>query len=103
MTDLAAHGHRLFYYDNRNYGEVDYLIDDYQSLHVVPLEVKSGKDYRIHSALNRFVSTPDYNIGKGYVLSNSYKIEQKENIIYLPVYMVMFFNAAGPETEMIPI
>ncbi|MDE6791927.1 MAG: AAA family ATPase [Muribaculaceae bacterium] len=102
-TELAAHGHKLFYYDNRNYGEVDYLIDDYQSLHVVPLEVKSGKDYRIHSALTRFVSTPDYHIERGYVLSNSSEIKENNRIIYIPVYMVMFFNAAGPETEMIPI
>lgn len=102
-TELAAHGHKLFYYDNRNYGEVDYLIDDYQSLHVVPLEVKSGKDYRIHSALTRFVSTPDYHIERGYVLSNSSEIKENNRIIYIPVYMVMFFNASGPETEMIPI
>ena len=79
------------------------MIDDYQSLHVVPLEVKSGKDYRIHSALTRFVSTPDYHIERGYVLSNSSEIKENNRIIYIPVYMVMFFNAAGPETEMIPI
>ena len=36
-------------------GEVDYLIDDYDSLSVVPIEVKSGKDYTVHSALNTFV------------------------------------------------
>lgn len=28
-SELAAHGHKLFYYDNRNKGKVDYLIDDY--------------------------------------------------------------------------
>lgn len=47
-SELIAHGHRLFYYDNRNKGEVDYLIDDYDSLSVVPIEVKSGKDYTVH-------------------------------------------------------
>ena len=79
-------------------------------MQVVPLEVKSGKDYRIHSPLSRFVAIPDYHINKGYVLlnkgyvlSHSYEIEKKDSIIYIPVYMVMFFNAAGPETEMIPI
>ena len=41
------------YYDNRNKGEVDYLIDDYKGLATVPIEVKSGKDYTIHSALTR--------------------------------------------------
>ncbi|MDE6410141.1 MAG: AAA family ATPase [Muribaculaceae bacterium] len=102
-TELAAHGHKLFYYDNRKNGEVDYLIDDYSSLHVVPLEVKSGKDYRIHSALSRFVNTPDYHIERGYVLSNSGEITLKGAIAYIPVYMSMFFDASGGEDEIIPI
>ncbi len=100
-TELAAHGHRLFYYDNRNHGEVDFLIDDYHTLSVTPLEVKSGKDYRIHSALSRFVSTQDYHIRKGYVLSNAEIIEQKGHIIYLPIYMTMFFDASGGEDEIL--
>jgi predicted AAA+ superfamily ATPase len=54
-SELIAHGHKLFYYDNRSRGEVDYLIDDYDSLSAVPIEVKSGKDYTVHSALNAFV------------------------------------------------
>ena len=49
--ELIAHGCKLFYYDNRNKGEVDFLIDDYESLFTVPIEVKSGKDYTVHSAL----------------------------------------------------
>lgn len=54
-SELAAHDHKLFYYDNRSRGEVDYLIDDYDSLSAIPLEIKSGKDYTVHSALNNFV------------------------------------------------
>ena len=69
-SELAAHGHKLFYYDNRHKGEVDYLIDDYDSLSVVPIEVKSGKDYTVHSALNTFVKNEDYHIKKAFVLSN---------------------------------
>ena len=60
--ELAAHGYKLYYYDNRSKGEVDYLIDDYSSLSAVPLEVKSGKDYTVHSALNNFVQNEDYHI-----------------------------------------
>lgn len=100
-TELAAHGHRLFYYDNRNYGEVDFLIDDYNTLSVVPIEVKSGKDYRVHSALSRFVSIPDYHIQKGFVLSNAETIGIKESIVYLPIYMAMFFNASAGEEEIL--
>lgn len=58
-SELIAHGYKLFYYDNRSKGEVDYLIDDYNSLSAVPIEVKSGKDYTVHSALNTFVQNED--------------------------------------------
>lgn len=89
-SELAAHGHRLFYYDNRSRGEVDYLIDDYDSLSVVPIEVKSGKDHTVHSALNTFVKNEDYHITKAYVLSNTREIKTKGKIIYIPIYFVMF-------------
>ena len=89
--ELAAHEHKLFYYDNRSKGEVDYLIDDYDTLSAVPIEVKSGKDYTVHSALNNFVSNDDYHVKKAYVLSNERSVTQKGKIIYLPVYFVMFF------------
>ncbi|MBM6884364.1 ATP-binding protein [Pseudoflavonifractor phocaeensis] len=91
-TELAAHGHRLFYYDNRSKGEVDYLVDDYDSLSVAPIEVKSGRDYTIHSALNSFVKNEDYHIKRGYVLSNEREVSVKGKIVYLPIYYIMFFQ-----------
>lgn len=89
-SELISHNHKLFYYDNRNKGEVDYLIDDYDSLSVVPIEVKSGKDYRIHSALNNFIKNEDYNIKKAYIVSNERNVTKEEKIIYIPVYYIMF-------------
>jgi len=91
-SELKAHGHNLFYYDNRHKGEVDYLIDDYDSLSVVPIEVKSGKDYTIHSALDHFVDNEDYNIKKAFVLSNEREVRQDGKIIYMPIYNIMFFG-----------
>ena len=90
--ELTAHGYNLFYYDNRHKGEVDYLIDDYKSLSVVPIEVKSGKDYTVHSALNSFVNTPEYHINKAIVLSNEREVSHKGKITYMPIYYIMFFN-----------
>lgn len=92
-SELAAHGHKLFYYDNRSKGEVDYLIDDYDSLSAVPIEVKSGKDYTIHRALNSFVQNDDYHIQKAYVVSNERTIKQDGKVIYIPIYYIMFFEA----------
>lgn len=91
-SELIAHGHRLFYYDNRSKGEVDYLIDDYDSLSAVPIEVKSGKDYTIHSALNTFVKNEDYHIKKAFAVSNERTVTQKGKITYIPIYYIMFFS-----------
>ena len=89
-SELIAHGHKLFYYDNRTKGEVDFLIDDYDSLSAVPIEVKSGKDYTVHSALNAFVSNEDYHVKKAIVLSNEREITTKNKITDLPIYDIMF-------------
>ena len=91
-SELIAHGYRLFYYDNRSKGEVDYLIDDYESLFAVPIEVKSGKDYTVHSALNGFVSNEEYHIQKAFILSNERLISHRGKITYLPIYFIMFFR-----------
>lgn len=95
-SELIAHGYKLFYYDNRSKGEVDYLIDDYDSLSAIPIEVKSGKNYTVHSALNAFVQNEDYHIQKAFVLSNAREITTNGKITYLPIYYIMFFqNPAG--------
>ena len=99
-SELIAHGHNLFYYDNRSKGEVDYLIDDYSSLSVVPVEVKSGKDYTIHSALNTFVQNEDYNIKKAYVVSNERTVQQNGKIIYIPIYYVMFLDVNSAAADL---
>ena len=98
-SELSAHGYKLFYYDNRSNGEVDYLIDDYNSLSVVPIEVKSGKDYTVHSALNHFVKNDQYNIQSAFVLSNAREITTKGKITYLPIYDIMFFEEAALESD----
>ena len=95
--ELKVHGNVLFYYDNKKNGEVDFLIDDYESLSVVPLEIKSGKDYAVHSSLSHFIKTPDYGIRFAYVLSNEPKVFTKEGVTYMPIYYIMFFEAKKQE------
>ena len=90
--ELRAHEFKLYYYDNKKNGEVDYLIDDFEQLSVLPIEVKSGKDYTQHSALNKFLSIPNYNIHKAFVFSNEQDVYKKSNIIYMPIYFVMFLS-----------
>lgn len=102
--ELHAHGHNLHYYDNKKKGEVDFIIDDYKNLRALPLEIKSGKDYKIHSALDNFLSTPIYNINKAIVLSNERNVFEENKIIYMPIYYCMFFerNAQSTNEVIIP-
>jgi len=95
--ELRAHGHKLFYFDNRRLGEVDYLIDDYVQMCPHPIEVKSGKDYTVHSALNNMLNTADYHINHATVLSNERRVYQDKGVAYLPVYFVMFILSNPPQ------
>ena len=88
--ELKAHGHKLFYYDRRKVGVVDYLIDDYDTLSVLPLEIKSGRGEYEFSALKKLMDIKDSNIKKGYVLSNKKEVGEKDDIYYMPIYFVMF-------------
>lgn len=97
--ELHAHGYTLHYYDNKQKGEVDYLIDDYRKLTVLPLEIKSGKDYMVHSALDKFLATPEYHIHEAVVLSNEQRVHQQNGITYMPIYYCMFFDNNMAENE----
>lgn len=90
--ELVAHGFRLHYYDNKKKGEVDFLVDDYDGLTVLPLEIKSGKDYTEHSALTNFLGTPDYGIDRAVVFSNAREVLTKNGVTYMPVYYCMFLQ-----------
>ncbi len=100
--ELHAHGFSLHYYDNKQRGEVDYLIDDYKKLSVLPVEVKSGKDYVVHSALGRFLAMPEYRIGEAVVLSNEQRVYSDGGVTYMPIYYCMFFdNRPSNENDLI--
>ena len=90
--ELSAHGFKLYYYDNKKKGEVDFLIDDQEGLNALPLEIKSGKDYTEHSALTKFLETPDYGIKRAVVFSNEREIFMKKGVTYLPIYYCMFLQ-----------
>ena len=97
--ELKAHGYDLYYYDNKKNGEVDFLIDDTDNLSNIPIEVKSGKDYTEHSALDKFLSIKEYGIRRAYVLSNEQKVYTDNNITYIPIYYVMFFENKSEVVE----
>ncbi|MDD6510606.1 MAG: AAA family ATPase [Prevotella sp.] len=101
--ELAAHGFKLYYYDNKKKGEVDFLIDDYDNLTALPLEIKSGKDYTEHSALTNFLQTPEYSIKNAIVFSNEREVFFKNGVTYLPIYYCMFLdNGLGDKPVILP-
>ena len=89
--ELIAHGHDLFYFDSKKVGEVDFIINDYDSLSVLPIEIKSGKNQDNFRALPKLVAEDgNYKMKHGYVFGNKNCFEQKNNIIILPIYLIMF-------------
>lgn len=70
-------------------GEIDFIIE--VGTEIIPIEVKSGKDYKRHLALENLLSNSAYKIKKAYTLCQN-NIECINNRIYLPIYMIMFFN-----------
>lgn len=96
--ELNAHGNGCFYYDNKKAGEVDFLVDDFTNLSTMPIEVKSGKDYKTHSALDYFLENKNYDIHQAYVLSNERRVFVESSITHLPIYYVMFF---APNDEVV--
>ena len=80
---------------------MDFLIDDHDNLTVLPLEIKSGKNYTEHSALTNFLETPDYGINRAIVFSNEREIFKKKGVTYLSIYYSMFLQPENREGVMI--
>lgn len=88
--ELKAHGHDLYYYDRRKVGEVDFLVNDYNNLTVLPLDIKSGKEGYEYKAMSKLLKTEAYRINTGYVLSNNREVTIKDGIVHMPIYYILF-------------
>ena len=87
--ELKAHGFKLYYFNSKKTGELDFVIE--YNGKILPLEVKSGKDYLRHSALNNVLRIENYSIDEAFVLSN-FNVSVSDRIIYYPIYMLMFIK-----------
>ena len=83
-------------------GKQDYLINDTGTARVVPIEVKSGKDYTEHSALSKFLADKEYDIKQAVVLSNERSVTEVKGILYMPIYYIMFFEQMTSDDVIIP-
>ena len=95
---LQSNGFDLYYYDSSKLGEVDFVVQSGTGVEL--LEIKSGKDYRKHKALNNVLSVSEWKFRKATVLCKD-NIQSESDIIYLPWYMIMFIKPSQLPKEMI--
>ncbi|MCD8307828.1 MAG: ATP-binding protein [Clostridia bacterium] len=90
--ELLAHGFdRQYYYSSKKNGELDFVIEYNDD--VLPIEVKSGKDYTVHSALDNVMNIPDYGITQSFVFSyDNVSVSEDGRTVYFPLYMIMFIT-----------
>ena len=96
--ELHAHGWKLRYFNSKKQGEVDFLLE--QDDEIIPLEVKSGKDYQRHAALSNVMKNKEYGIRRAIVLSND-NLSESANVLYAPIYMTMFLHHQTPQGPMV--
>ena len=94
--ELKAHGFELYYYNSKKQGELDFIIE--KRGEVLPIEIKSGKDYHRHAALDNVMENRDYAIPEAYVFQND-NVRKDGRVVYLPIYMLMFIEK---DTDDIP-
>lgn len=87
--ELVAHGITSYYYNNKKRGELDFVIE--LNGKVLPIEVKSGKDYETHRALSNIMDCNEYDLSKAVVFNND-NLRIAGKIVYAPIYMAMFLE-----------
>lgn len=96
--ELYAHGftidHDLFYFNSKKQGELDFVLE-YEG-EVLPIEVKSGKDYDRHRALANVMQNKEYIIPQALVICQD-NVQTNEKVVYLPIYMTMFLKQTKTE------
>ena len=89
--ELAAHGYEhLYYYNSKKHGEVDFLVE--QNGAVLPIEVKSGRDFKSHAALDNLMGVREFAIPEAWVVNPNVKVAREGKLLYLPIYFLMFLN-----------
>ena len=96
--ELSAHGFPLYYYNSKKFGELDFVIEENGK--VIPVEIKSGKDYYRHNAMDNVLNLPEYELENGYVFCGG-NIEVEGKITYYPIYMITFLQKKELPDEII--
>ena len=87
--ELKAHGFDLYYFNSKKQGELDFVIE--RNGRILPIEIKSGKDYKRHNALKNVMETTNYAVQEAVVFCND-NVCVKGKVLYCPIYMLMFLK-----------
>ena len=87
--ELHAHGFSLHYFNSKQLGEVDFIVES--DGRILPIEVKSGKNYKIHRALSNLLNSSAYDIPEAFVFCND-NLSSTGKVLYLPIYMITFLR-----------
>lgn len=96
--ELKAHGFDLYYFNSKKQGELDFLVEHQGE--VLPIEIKSGKDYMKHAALSNVMANEDYAIPAALVFHNG-NVSTAGKVTYYPIYMLMFVHKEDEQGDMI--
>ena len=94
---LNSNGFHLNYYDGKKNGEIDFVVQNGMGVDLV--EVKSGNDFKVHSALNRIRRVEGWNFDHASVFCKG-NVESDDGVQYYPWYMIMFMTAYQAPKEM---
>lgn len=95
--ELKAHGFNLYFYNSKKNGEIDFIIE--KDGDILPIEVKSGKNYARHNALSNIMNDKKFTIKNAIVFCTE-NITTKDKVIYYPVYLAGFLqNTQIPDVK----
>lgn len=95
---LKSNGFNIYYYDKSKVGEIDFIVE--QSAALIPVEIKSGKDYKKHKALDNLLNIAEFNLNSANVFCIG-NVEVEGKITYYPLYMIMFFTKENTASKII--
>lgn len=88
-TQIKSNGFVLNYFDSKKYGEIDFVVQS--GTHIKLVEVKSGTDYKKHTALNNLRRVQEWNFEESYVFCRD-NVQTEDGVKYMPWYMIMFLR-----------
>ncbi|MCQ2114809.1 MAG: ATP-binding protein [Bacteroidales bacterium] len=95
--ELSSKGYPTFYFNSKKLGELDFVIDNGNG-EIIPIEVKSGKDYYVHSALDNVLDVQNYDLKQAFVFCNE-NLKEEDRVLNIPIYMIMFLKKSEVSIE----